>query len=226
MKFRDWLKDEFTQNTINTYCYALKSSIPKLNIQNHSIHNNLFGYNDFSEFKDIVQIIKSLPNYKEIDIKAGNGAFNAGLAKYQEFLEEKDKGYIKENITNYNNVKFYSDLLKIKKNIILQGAPGTGKTYATAEIALSLIGEKIDYSNHYKVMETYQKYVDEEQIAFVTFHQSMDYEDFIEGLKPQILKNEQDNPNGINYIVEDGIFKKICKAAIKTILIVKKRQNS
>ncbi len=114
------------------------------------------------------------------------------------------------------NLQKISDLLKTKKNIILQGAPGTGKTYATAEIALSLIGEKIDYSNHYKVMETYQKYVDEGQIAFVTFHQSMDYEDFIEGLKPQILKDEQDNPNGINYIVEDGIFKKICKAAKKT----------
>lgn len=64
-------------------------------------------------------------------------------------------------------------------------------------------------------METYQKYVDEGQIAFVTFHQSMDYEDFIEGLKPQILKDEQDNPNGINYIVEEGIFKTICKSAIE-----------
>lgn len=116
---------------------------------------------------------------------------------------------------NDMNLQKIYDLLKIKKNIILQGAPGTGKTYVTAKIALSLIGEQIDYSNHYKVMETYQKYVDEGQIAFVTFHQSMDYEDFIEGLKPQILKNEQDNPNGINYIVEDGIFKKICKAAIE-----------
>ena len=59
------------------------------------------------------------------------------------------------------NLQKIYDLLKIKKNIILQGAPGTGKTYVTAKIALSLIGEQIDYSNHYKGMETYQKYVDE-----------------------------------------------------------------
>ena len=149
------------------------------------------------------------------------------LAQHEQFNYETQQGICQiqkcdtQNIINhlinkkrkYMHLQKVSDLLKTKKNIILQGAPGTGKTYATAKIALSLIGEKIDYSDHYKVMETYQKYVDEEQIAFVTFHQSMDYEDFIEGLKPQILKDEQDNPSGINYIVEDGIFKKICKAA-------------
>ncbi|UTD06365.1 AAA family ATPase [Treponema denticola] len=149
----------------------------------------------------------------------GKNLYEYGEKLWKEWVnfDENNKTEIElheQNSYAHTNIKKYVQLLKTKKNIILQGAPGTGKTYATAKIALSLIGEKIDYSNHYKIMETYQKYVDEGQIAFVTFHQSMDYEDFIEGLKPQILKDEQDNLTGINYIVEDGIFKKICKAAI------------
>ena len=101
----------------------------------------------------------------------------------------------------------YINLLKLKKNIILQGAPGTGKTYSTASIALGLIGEEIDYSDHNAVMQKYQEYVDGGRIAFVTFHQSMDYEDFVEGIKP---KTEGDK---ITYEVEDGIFKQICNKA-------------
>lgn len=98
-------------------------------------------------------------------------------------------------------------LLKLKKNIILQGAPGTGKSYSTASIALGLIGEEMDYSDHNAVMQKYQEYVDGGRIAFVTFHQSMDYEDFVEGIKP---KTEGDK---ITYEVEDGIFKQICNRA-------------
>ena len=100
------------------------------------------------------------------------------------------------------------ELLRLKKNIILQGAPGTGKTYCTAAIALGLIGENIDYTDHSAVMEKYQQYVDDGIIGFVTFHQSMDYEDFVEGLKPKTTET-----GGITYEVEDGIFKRICKRA-------------
>ena len=100
------------------------------------------------------------------------------------------------------------NLLKRKKNIILQSAPGTGKTYSTAKIALSLIGlDNIDLSDHSKVMEEYKKLHDSGQIEFVTFHMSMDYEDFIEGIKPEIENN------GVTYNVENGIFKRICHLA-------------
>lgn len=95
-------------------------------------------------------------------------------------------------------------LLKQKKQIILQGAPGTGKTYITASVALSLIGEKYETMNHKEIMEKYQSLVDKKRIFFTTFHQSMDYEDFVEGLKPVV-----DSENMI-YDVKDGIFKKIC----------------
>jgi hypothetical protein len=121
-------------------------------------------------------------------------------------------------------IRNYTILLKNKQNIILQGAPGTGKTYNTAALALSMIGklpvrdaDEDDKSFHKKVMDEYEKHLikfDEEgnvagegQIGFVTFHQSMDYEDFVEGIKPKT------NNGQVSYEIENGIFKTICKNA-------------
>lgn len=115
-------------------------------------------------------------------------------------------------------------LLENKKNIILQGAPGTGKTYNTAALALTMIGklpargaDEDDKSFHKKVMDEYEKHLikfDEEgniagdgQIGFVTFHQSMDYEDFVEGIKPKT------KDGAVSYNIEDGIFKALVREA-------------
>ena len=72
-------------------------------------------------------------------------------------------------------------LLKSKKNVILQGAPGTGKTYATAALALSVLGvTDVDFNDHAAVMRKYEELRGQKRIFFTTFHQSMDYEDFVE----------------------------------------------
>ena len=109
---------------------------------------------------------------------------------------------------NQSNMKGIVDLLKAKKQIILQGAPGTGKTYSSAEIALRICErDGIDYSSRDSIMKAYRTAVKEEQIVFTTFHQSLDYEEFIEGIKP--ISDE----DGISYAVLPGIFKKLCKKA-------------
>lgn len=111
---------------------------------------------------------------------------------------------MKEEIDNY------ARLLELKKNIILQGAPGTGKTYTTASIAVRLCNKDFtDFSDHSKVMAEYERLQDEGQIAFCTFHQSMDYEDFVEGLKPVV----SEDGGSITYEVEDGLFKSLCQKA-------------
>ncbi|SHK79321.1 McrB family protein [Fibrobacter sp. UWEL] len=115
------------------------------------------------------------------------------------------------------------NLLKYKQNVVLQGAPGTGKTYATAALALSIVSPTFkNFDNHQKVMAEYEKClmkIDEDgyvsndgQIAFVTFHQSMDYEDFVEGIKP-ICDEESDGETKISYQIQSGIFKAICHKA-------------
>lgn len=124
------------------------------------------------------------------------------------------------DIQDTNNELF--DLLKIKKNVILQGAPGTGKTYNTAALALSIIKPNFSVpSDHKDVMEEYKNQLikidsdgricNDGQIGFVTFHQSMDYEDFVEGIKPEC--DDDSGDNNITYRVQPGIFKAICQKA-------------
>ena len=102
-------------------------------------------------------------------------------------------------------------LLKQKKQIILQGAPGTGKTYKTAELAVALCDD-VDTTpmDRKDIIERYHELYDEGRIGFVTFHQSTDYEEFVEGIKPSITGN------GITYKVLDGIFKKMAIIASAT----------
>ena len=104
-------------------------------------------------------------------------------------------------------VNKYGDILRLKKNLILQGAPGTGKTYNTAALALAICGEQIP-DDHGKVMRRYEELQKEGRIGFVTFHQSMDYEDFVEGIKPVKLEESE-----MYYKVEDGVFKRMSKIA-------------
>lgn len=101
-------------------------------------------------------------------------------------------------------------------NQILFGAPGTGKTYNTKRIAVEIInGEK--RRTREEINAEYENLVNAKQIVFTTFHQSLSYEDFIEGIKPVIEENE-DGAKNIIYDVKDGIFKEICTNANKNNL--------
>lgn len=102
------------------------------------------------------------------------------------------------------------NLLKSKKNLILQGAPGTGKTYSTAALALAIIDGYVP-ETHDEIMARYEELRKEARIGFTTFHQSMDYEDFIEGIKPV------HEAGAVRYEIEDGIFKRLCTLARENI---------
>lgn len=103
-------------------------------------------------------------------------------------------------------------LLQSKHNIILQGAPGTGKTYNTAAIALAALDvTDVDLNDHKAVMKRYDSLLGD-QIFFTTFHQSLDYEDFVEGLKPHVQTDADGHSIGVTYEPEDGIFKRACNA--------------
>ncbi len=79
-----------------------------------------------------------------------------------------------------------ASVLKEKKNIILKGAPGVGKTYAAKRLAYSLMGEQ-----------------DDSRIEFVQFHQNYSYEDFVMGYKP----------SGDGFELKTGIFYDFCQKA-------------
>ena len=95
-----------------------------------------------------------------------------------------------EAVKKMTEIRKWVEILKEKKNVILQGAPGTGKTFCTASIAVGLLDPNFTaFDDRAKVMEAYNGFVSNGRIGFTTFHQSMDYEDFVEGLKPVLVKN-------------------------------------
>lgn len=136
------------------------------------------------------------------------------IPKYGQWVEEMEKTITlsESDKTMLNDISKHATLLQQKKNIILQGAPGTGKTYNTAAIALKTLGvTDIDLTDHKAVMKRYDSLLGD-QIFFTTFHQSLDYEDFVEGLKPHVQTDADGNSIGVTYEPEDGIFKRACNA--------------
>lgn len=91
-----------------------------------------------------------------------------------------------------------TDLLQHAHNLILHGAPGTGKTFLAKEIA-----KKMDCSQN--------------EIGFVQFHPSYDYTDFVEGLRPKSQNNGE-----IGFERKDGVFKEFCKRALQNLIDSKK----
>lgn len=145
--------------------------------------------------------------------KGDSDVFSYAKSLWDEWLGsdeyKKSKGTNDEELDVKNElIDEILNVLRYKKNIILQGAPGVGKTFVTAELALRICGVSVDFSKHDEVMSKYEELQKSGQIGFVTFHQSMDYEDFIEGIKPQTTDNDN-----ISYEVKDGIFKEICENA-------------
>ncbi|MBD8018067.1 McrB family protein [Kaistella pullorum] len=101
--------------------------------------------------------------------------------------------------------------VKMPLNQILYGAPGTGKTYNTKKIAVEIINGQKERSRE-ETNREYEDLINAKQIVFTTFHQSLSYEDFIEGIKPTMDENEE-GIKTVAYEVKEGIFKELCNIA-------------
>ena len=116
------------------------------------------------------------------------------LTQFYEYIKEEKVSYPKYDKNNFLSEVYMTSeqydtlvgLLKNKKNLILQGAPGVGKTFAADRLAYSMMGEK-----------------DPTRVNFIQFHQNYSYEDFIMGYKP--------SENGFE--LKNGIFYKACITA-------------
>lgn len=108
--------------------------------------------------------------------------------------------------------------IKFPQNLILYGAPGTGKTYSTVLYAVSIIEVKplgvVKEEEYAAVFSRYLKYKEDGLIAFTTFHQSFGYEEFIEGIRPVVSSEDKvESGREIEYELHDGIFKAFCDKA-------------
>ena len=137
---------------------------------------------------------QTIPEFSENAWKTGDGSIGEDGA---------DLGYYEEIV----------ELLRYKKNVVIEGAPGVGKTYELPRIITRLCFPNLpDYSE--SVLKDKIKWLREnKRVEYVTFHQSMDYEEFVEGIRPHTNEN-----GNVFYEVESGIFKRICEAAKKPIV--------
>ena len=107
-------------------------------------------------------------------------------------LEEPDdytvNDFLKKVYMSLDQYEELSGLLESEKNVILQGAPGVGKTFAAKRLAYAMMGKR-----------------DSRRVGLIQFHQSYSYEDFIEGFRPVRGNNGFD--------IEKGVFYKFCKGA-------------
>lgn len=113
------------------------------------------------------------------------------LFEYSKDCIDSDNKQGGKEMSEQNNIHHpLSNILLQSKNLILRGAPGTGKTHLAIDIANELTDGN------------------EDQIGFVQFHPSYDYTDFVEGLRPV-----SNGDGAIEFKLQDGIFKQFCKKA-------------
>ena len=185
----------------------------------------MYGWGEFTS--DLINDVdSSSPLQREVEWKrildheittgvVKNKLFFHGTTDKQAQEIKRLLGITKDNNnsqTNTHTMKYqaYIELLKEARNLVLTGAPGTGKTHMARQIAMEMIlGHSMDYDS----LTDEEKEKLKKQTDFVQFHPSYDYTDFVEGLRP-IEDIDEDKNKGIKFERKDGIFKAFCKNAI------------
>lgn len=159
----------------------------------------LLNFIDFDEIKDLPELanMEYLKNQQGSFFKLTKEEYEALMYQIDEANPEEIK---RKDMSSYNDNKFLSEvyiskamlnqikhLLLRKKNVILQGAPGVGKTFCAKRLAYTILGEEND-----------------DRISFIQFHQNYSYEDFIMGYKPE----------GSDFVLKEGVFYRFCRKAL------------
>lgn len=172
-EFKEWHSltnkpsgEKYDSKTINVRVSAL------LDIESH-YNLEIFGETDIEVLNNVKQMIIQDSNYKRYA-----GITGPAIRSYIRYLETRPvisenekyskKEFLEEVFIDGSMYDKLESVLENKKNIILTGAPGVGKTFIAERLAHSIIGEK-----------------DHSKVQIVQFHQSYSYEDFIEGYRPK-----------------------------------------
>lgn len=164
---------------------------------------NLSSYKSYTTYMNLLGKIRELTSMTNLEI-----SYEAG-----QYSNEKDTvtpHSLTAQVPIPKKANLYPDP---KLNQILYGPPGTGKTYNSINLAVEIADPEFMKTPRTRddIRKRYQELVEAGRIVFTTFHQSMSYEDFIEGIKP-VTSEDQDNL--LTYDVEPGIFKEMCDKAV------------
>ncbi|MFD1032480.1 AAA family ATPase [Metaplanococcus flavidus] len=194
-EFRNWLSNQVTDTGASLNDKTITQKISSLkDIEQHS-NVSIFGETDIEELKRLKDVVLSDETYQKY-----KGVAGSSMDYYIRYAESKPT--IQDN-ESYTTEDFLSDvfiekqdlvrlisLLENKKNLILKGAPGVGKTYIAKRLAYAMMEEK-----------------DETRVQMVQFHQSYSYEDFIEGFRPKA--------EGDGFELKQGPFVKFARKAAR-----------
>ncbi|MCR2820035.1 AAA family ATPase [Lederbergia panacisoli] len=194
-EFRNWLSNQVTDTGVSLNDKTVTSKVNALKDIEHYFNAPIFGETDIEQLKRLKDVVVSDESYKKY-----KGVSGSSIDYYIRFIESKPT--VQEN-ESFTMDEFLSDvfiekkelvrlisLLENKKNLILKGAPGVGKTYIAKRLAYVMMGEK-----------------DETRIHMVQFHQSYSYEDFIEGFRPKA--------EGDGFELKQGPFVKFARKAAR-----------
>lgn len=158
------------------------------------------GTKDFKEYFELCRKLNDFrntychfKNYRCLDVVAQLMCDDGNISEdFEQFVTINGTNIIKNGVITMNSIdSIIRESLKNNKQVILTGAPGTGKTYSVLE------------------------YVNKSEYEFVQFHPTYDYSDFVEGLRPAMLSS---SPNSPTFVRIDGIFKKFCRKIVENNL--------
>ncbi|MBT2160804.1 McrB family protein [Zobellia barbeyronii] len=182
-----------------------QSYLRAIDILNEILRIDIYAIKDIAELTELYQDLlenqrkqNGKYHYEKAPSYGRDRFFSAAIKEFIQFTKEG------------HGIATYTQKIKPPKqspiNSILYGPPGTGKTYKTINKALECCGVDISGLNREELKFRFDSLVSEGRINFTTFHQSMSYEDFVEGIKPIEPENEGDP---IIYRVVEGIFKRL-----------------
>ena len=231
-KWKNTANDERTASALLTCVYPKTYTFYK-----DEIYKNIcdyFGYTSRKAGKKYEHFLKLVNGFvksygKEIQLimlneikgfknKPLNLAVQTLFWCMKDYMKEELKNKMTTDTNNSSKGTWYDDVVRTwerRKNVVLYGAPGTGKTYDVPELAVRLCDPAFMAAepSREEIVSRYNQLKTEKRIAFTTFHQSLDYEDWIEGLRPVVNENNQ-----VTYEIESGIFKKLCEEAERPVV--------
>jgi len=204
-------KDEIYKNICDYFGYTSRKAGKKYEHFMELVNGFVKSYGE-----EIQQIM--LNEIKGFKNKPLNLAVQTLFWCMKDYMKEELKNKMTTETNNSSKETWYDDVVRTwerRKNVVLYGAPGTGKTYDVPELAVRLCDPAFmatDPSRE-EIVSRYNQLKTEKRIAFTTFHQSLDYEDWIEGLRPVVNENSQ-----VTYKIVSGIFKKLCEEAERPVV--------
>ena len=194
-EFRTWLSNQITDTGVSLNDKTVTQKVNALKGIERHFDVSIFGETDIEQLKQLKAVVLSDESYEKY-----KGVSGSSIDYYIRFIESKPTVQENESFTideflsevfidRQELVRLIS-LLENKKNLILKGAPGVGKTFISKRLAHVMMGEK-----------------DETRIHMVQFHQSYSYEDFIEGFRPKA--------EGDGFELKQGPFVKFARKAAR-----------